>query len=207
VGKTVIVGYRCRKILIGCRRSTTEVAVKFRRPETLTRTPLLITTNNPIWRFCTGDEEALRNRMFIFYFNHVYRNTDNIPSTDCICFCTHCKNYRERLEYNQSTRSSSNSTSDSTSINTNIDDSYTSRSAVESSNIVHQLSDVTSVILPDISAGRSSRDCDTERSSGSDRSSVERTDNTGLTISSSTANTAATVWSITIMRSPVWRAC
>ncbi|GIY38993.1 hypothetical protein CDAR_587101 [Caerostris darwini] len=48
---------------------TTEVLVKFMAPQSLHRTPILITSNKDIWFHCSGDEEALRNRFIQYMFN------------------------------------------------------------------------------------------------------------------------------------------
>nr|QID88579.1 NS1 [Chapparvovirus sp.] len=48
----------------------TQVAVKYKPPQTLYRTPILITTNKKLWHYSTSDEAALRNRIFLYYFNN-----------------------------------------------------------------------------------------------------------------------------------------
>nr|QTE03880.1 MAG: nonstructural protein 1 [Turdus pallidus Chaphamaparvovirus] len=44
----------------------TSVAVKFCPPAHVDRTPVLITTNHDLWRYCTQEKEAIKNRCFIF---------------------------------------------------------------------------------------------------------------------------------------------
>lgn len=44
----------------------TFVSMKNKEDELLQRIPVIITTNNPIWKWCPGEEEALRNRMFYY---------------------------------------------------------------------------------------------------------------------------------------------
>lgn len=56
----------CKRVFEGM---TTQVPVKFKAPQTLHRTPILITTNKDVWYYCTGDEAALLNRMCLYFFN------------------------------------------------------------------------------------------------------------------------------------------
>lgn len=55
----------CKRVFEGM---STQVPVKYRAPQTLHRTPILITTNKDIWHYSTADEDALRNRMLLYYF-------------------------------------------------------------------------------------------------------------------------------------------
>lgn len=55
----------CKRVFEGM---TTQVPVKFKAPQTLHRTPILITSNKDVWHYCTGDEAALRNRMILYFF-------------------------------------------------------------------------------------------------------------------------------------------
>lgn len=56
----------------GCKRvfegMNTQVSVKYKPPQTLYRTPILITTNKDLWHYTTSDEMAIRNRIFLFEF-------------------------------------------------------------------------------------------------------------------------------------------
>lgn len=56
----------CKRVFEGME---TKVPVKFKGPQPLYRTPILITTNKNIWYYCSGDEAALRNRIVLYYFN------------------------------------------------------------------------------------------------------------------------------------------
>ncbi|QEJ80805.1 NS1 protein [Psittacara leucophthalmus chapparvovirus] len=73
------------------------IPIKFKRPHKLPRTPIIITTNHPLWRFCTAEEEMFRNRMWIFEFYYtmidqqfIYRTSE--PS----CECRYCSASRSR---------------------------------------------------------------------------------------------------------------
>nr|QTE03760.1 MAG: nonstructural protein [Phylloscopus proregulus Ichthamaparvovirus] len=54
----------CKRVFEGM---TTQINIKFKAPQTLHRTPILITTNKDIWHYCDSDETAFRNRMFLYY--------------------------------------------------------------------------------------------------------------------------------------------
>lgn len=56
----------CKRVFEGM---STQVPVKYRAPQTLHRTPILITTNKDVWHYSSADEEALRNRMLHYEFN------------------------------------------------------------------------------------------------------------------------------------------
>jgi len=86
--------------------SPTEVSIKFRAPEKLERTPLLITTNHHIWRFCSNEESALRNRCYIHTFGHVFRNHSDRSCQSNRCFCRHCQDCRNGTESTGSNRGS-----------------------------------------------------------------------------------------------------
>lgn len=57
----------CKKVMEGV---PTQVPIKNKAPQTLYRTPIIITTNKDVWYYCDGDEQALRNRMFLYEFNN-----------------------------------------------------------------------------------------------------------------------------------------
>lgn len=57
----------CKKVMEGM---TTQVNIKFKSPQTLYRTPMLITTNKDVWHYCSADEVPFKNRMFIYNFFH-----------------------------------------------------------------------------------------------------------------------------------------
>nr|WAX26084.1 MAG: nonstructural protein [Army ant associated chapparvovirus 5] len=56
----------CKRVFEGM---NTQVSVKYRAAQTLYRTPIIITTNKDLWHYCTQDEVALRNRVFLYFFN------------------------------------------------------------------------------------------------------------------------------------------
>jgi len=76
----------------------TEVAIKFRAPEKSERTPLLITTNHHIWRYCSSEEPALRNRCYLYNFGHVFRANSDRCIEGNQCLCSGCKKCGKRLE-------------------------------------------------------------------------------------------------------------
>nr|WAX26092.1 MAG: nonstructural protein [Army ant associated chapparvovirus 8] len=55
----------CKRVFEGM---TTQVNVKFKPPQTLYRTPVIMTTNKDVWHYCDSDESAFRNRMFHYNF-------------------------------------------------------------------------------------------------------------------------------------------
>ncbi|UOH27051.1 nonstructural protein 1 [Galliform chaphamaparvovirus 10] len=69
----------------------TSVPVKYRKPHMLPRTPIMITTNHDLWRFCSREEDAMRNRMHIFFFNYSVKNSNYYPRTsEHGCKCRYC---------------------------------------------------------------------------------------------------------------------
>nr|QKE54891.1 MAG: nonstructural protein [Parvoviridae sp.] len=80
---------KVKQVLEGMRCS---IAVKYRKPHMLPRTPIFITTNHELWRYCTAEEEAFRNRMWIFQFNHPVENVPYTPrASEHSCECGYCK--------------------------------------------------------------------------------------------------------------------
>lgn len=63
----------CKRVFEGM---TTQVNIKFKAPQTLYRTPIIITTNKDIWHYCDSDETAFKNRMFLYMFT----NNASIPT-------------------------------------------------------------------------------------------------------------------------------
>nr|WCD44334.1 MAG: nonstructural protein 1 [Duck parvovirus] len=71
---------------------TTQIPVKFKKPATLPRTPILVCTNTPLWRWCPNQETMLRNRAFHFYFNYDVSNGQFVPRcSESGCKCYYCK--------------------------------------------------------------------------------------------------------------------
>lgn len=84
---------------------TTMINVKWKKPHKLPRTPILVTTNHNIWRFCTQEENMFRNRAFIFFFNFDPSNLGpGCPSCElgCQCSSTECRFRRERASSSSS---------------------------------------------------------------------------------------------------------
>lgn len=76
---------------------TCSIPVKYKKPFMLPRTPILITTNHDLWRFCTAEETAFRNRMWIYNFNYPMQNVSYTPRTvEPSCECGYCKGSRGR---------------------------------------------------------------------------------------------------------------
>lgn len=70
----------------------TSIPIKHRKPQMLPRTPLLITTNHDLWRFCTTEEDMFRNRMWIFHFLYCPKDTAYLPRTsEHRCKCCSCR--------------------------------------------------------------------------------------------------------------------
>lgn len=71
------------------------IAVKYRKPQILNRTPIIITTNHDLWRFCTAEEDMFRNRMWIFKFNHPCKDVNYYPRiSEPSCGCRYCTGSR-----------------------------------------------------------------------------------------------------------------
>lgn len=71
------------------------IAVKFKKPYKLPRTPIIITTNHSLWRFCTQEEPMFRNRMWIFPFNFPVQNEPyTCRALEHSCECGHCTGSR-----------------------------------------------------------------------------------------------------------------
>lgn len=70
----------------------TSIPIKYKKPFLLPRTPIIITTNHNLWRFCNAEENAFRNRMWIFYFQHPVQNVAYNPRTfEPRCECSYCR--------------------------------------------------------------------------------------------------------------------
>lgn len=67
------------------------IPVKYRKPQKLPRTPIIITTNHNLWRFCSQEEDMFRNRMWIFYFNYQCKDEPYLCRTcEYGCKCSYC---------------------------------------------------------------------------------------------------------------------
>lgn len=52
----------------------TMIQIKHKENTQLRRTPIIITTNNPVWKYCSSAETALRARMHIIHFEKSAKN-------------------------------------------------------------------------------------------------------------------------------------
>ncbi|UOH27072.1 nonstructural protein 1 [Galliform chaphamaparvovirus 15] len=73
------------------------IPVKFKRPVVLPRTPIFITTNFPLWKWCPNQEPMLRNRIWFFEFVHDMSSGRFYPRiTEPSCKCCYCQLSRGR---------------------------------------------------------------------------------------------------------------
>lgn len=67
------------------------ITIKYRKPEILPRMPIIMTTNHLPWRFCQMEEEAFKNRMFIFNFDYQCKDQPIVyRASEHSCECYHC---------------------------------------------------------------------------------------------------------------------
>lgn len=70
----------------------TSIPVKYKKPHMLPRTPIIITTNHKLWRFCNAEEVMFRNRMWEFQFLHNCKDEFYTPrATEHSCECPYCR--------------------------------------------------------------------------------------------------------------------
>lgn len=68
------------------------VPIKYKKPVKLQRIPILVTTNHALWRFCSHEEDAFKNRMYIFPWNQSTSDGYlHFRSWDPGCKCSSCK--------------------------------------------------------------------------------------------------------------------
>lgn len=73
----------------------TSIPVKYKKPYLLKRCPIIITTNHDLWRYCTAEEQAFRNRMYIFDFSYPVLNTMyTCRASEQSCECPYCRESR-----------------------------------------------------------------------------------------------------------------
>lgn len=83
---------KCKQVFEGM---TCSVAVKYKKPHMLSRTPVLMTTNHAPWRFCTQEETMFRNRMYIFDWKYeTKREPFTCRAFEPSCQCRFCKRSR-----------------------------------------------------------------------------------------------------------------
>nr|QKE54959.1 MAG: nonstructural protein [Parvoviridae sp.] len=80
----------CKRVFEGM---TTQVNIKFKAPQTLYRTPILITTNKDVWHYCEADKAAFENRMFLYKFPY----SGKMSSFSAISIRRSYKRYRQWL--------------------------------------------------------------------------------------------------------------
>nr|QKE54873.1 MAG: nonstructural protein [Parvoviridae sp.] len=69
----------------------THVTIKFKKPAPLKRTPIFVTTNFPLWRWCEDQRSMLENRMISYRFKYDVSNGRFIPRTsEPSCKCGPC---------------------------------------------------------------------------------------------------------------------
>lgn len=69
------------------------IPVKWQKPYSLPRTPILITTNHVLWRYCSSEEPALRNRMFQFAMTKAVVSSSTTVGCRHSCMCGWCDFY------------------------------------------------------------------------------------------------------------------
>lgn len=69
----------------------TSIAVKYRKPHFLPRIPILVTTNHHLWRFCTQEEDAFKNRMNIYTFKYSCQTYYYPRISEPSCECRYCR--------------------------------------------------------------------------------------------------------------------
>lgn len=73
------------------------IPVKYKKPQLLPRTPIIVTTNHDLWRFCQAEEQMFKNRMWIIDFKHNCRDQFYVPRTsEPSCQCGYCAGSRGR---------------------------------------------------------------------------------------------------------------
>lgn len=117
---------KCKQVFEGM---PTAINVKYRKPHTLPRIPIFMTTNHDPWRFCTNEKDMFLNRMFMYQFNYTLSPPTFICRTsEHSCECSSCKTSSGR-----SLSSSSTSTSGLQTTNESIPSSEQSfRSSTDS---------------------------------------------------------------------------
>nr|QKE54945.1 MAG: nonstructural protein [Parvoviridae sp.] len=80
---------KCKQVFEGM---TCSIPVKYKKPFMLPRTPIMITTNHDVWRYCQSEEPMFRNRMWIIYFNYQCKDEYYYPrAREHSCECPYCR--------------------------------------------------------------------------------------------------------------------
>jgi len=70
----------------------TAIPVKYKKPHQLPRIPIIITTNHPLWRYCSAEELPFKNRCWILPWQHGCDPPDFYPRSSCSsCQCRSCQ--------------------------------------------------------------------------------------------------------------------
>nr|QSH48279.1 NS1 [Chufflevirus sp.] len=68
------------------------IPVKYKKPHMLPRTPIIITTNHDVWRYCQAEEPMFKNRMWIINFTYQCKDVNYYPRTcEHSCQCPYCR--------------------------------------------------------------------------------------------------------------------
>nr|QTE03796.1 MAG: nonstructural protein 1 [Dendrocopos leucotos Chaphamaparvovirus] len=80
---------KAKQVLEGMQCS---IPVKYKKPQMLPRTPIIITTNHDLWRFCTREEDMFKNRMFMYEFKYPVRDCNfDCRACERSCQCSYCR--------------------------------------------------------------------------------------------------------------------
>nr|APC23168.1 NS1 [Simian parvo-like virus 3] len=80
---------KCKQVFEG---APTTVPCKYKKPQPLDRTPIIITSNHVPWRYCTPEEQPFRNRMWIIPWNfHCDPPVFVRRSSSASCQCRGCQ--------------------------------------------------------------------------------------------------------------------
>nr|WOP79079.1 nonstructural protein 1 [Canary chaphamaparvovirus 2] len=83
---------KCKQIFEGM---TCSIAIKYKKPYMLPRTPVLMTTNHAPWRFCTAEEPMFRNRMYIMQWLYPTKQEPfTFRTVEHCCKCRFCQGSR-----------------------------------------------------------------------------------------------------------------
>lgn len=71
------------------------ISIKYKAPKILPRTPIIITTNHHLWRFCAKEQDAFLNRIWIWPFEHPVKDVPfTYRTSEHSCKCISCATSR-----------------------------------------------------------------------------------------------------------------
>lgn len=80
---------KCKQVMEGM---TCAINVKYKKPFLLPRTPIIVTTNHDIWRYCTQEELMFTNRIWRFFFTHPVKDVlYTCRAIEPSCKCPYCQ--------------------------------------------------------------------------------------------------------------------